>query len=258
MTQTIRLEIDSRGIARLTLDRPDKHNALNDAMIGELSDAAARLAENPAVRCVILAANGPTFCAGGDLTWMKAQADADRATRLAAATKLAAMLQALDELPVPLIGVIAGNAYGGGVGLAAVCDIVIATPAATFMLSETRLGLIPATIAPFVMRRIGAAGLRRFALTAARFSAAEAAAIGLVSEVQPDTALQTALARHIGQTLACAPGAIADAKRLFRRLALGQVAQADTIAALADRWETDEAHLGINAFFAKAKPPWAP
>ena len=258
MTKTIRLEIDARGVARLTLDRPDKHNALNEAMIGELSDAAARLAENRSVRCVILAANGPTFCAGADLAWMKAQAESDRATRIAAATKLSGMLQVLDELPMPLVGVIAGNAYGGGVGLAAVCDIVITTPAATFMLSETRLGLIPATIAPFVMRRIGAAGLRRFALTALRFSADEAAAIGMVSEVQPDAELQGAVARHIEQTLACAPGAIADAKRLFRRFAAAEVATADTIAALADRWETDEARQGINAFFAKAKPPWAP
>jgi methylglutaconyl-CoA hydratase len=258
MTQTIRLETDARGVARLTLDRPNKHNALNDAMIGELSDAAARLVADPAVRCVILAANGPTFCAGGDLAWMTAQAEADRATRIVAATRLAGMLQALDELPIPLIGVIAGNAYGGGVGLAAVCDIVIATPAATFMLSETRLGLIPATIAPFVMRRIGGTALRRFALTAARFSAAEAAAIGLVSEVQPETALETTVTRHIDQTLACAPGAIADAKRLFRRLAAGEVTQDGTVAALADRWEADEARQGIAAFFAKAKPPWAP
>ena len=255
--ETIRLDIDGRGVARLTLDRPLKHNALDDVMIGELSTAANRLAADPSVRIVILQANGPTFCAGGDLAWMEAQSKAGRAARIAAAGELAGMLRSLDELPLPLVGVVAGNAFGGGVGLASVCDVVIASPAASFMLSETRLGLIPATIAPFVLRRVGYAALRRFALTASRLTAEHAAAIGLVSEVHPEGDLEAAVAKQVGLVLACAPGAIADAKRLFRRLATGEAGEADTVTALADRWEAEESLQGIDAFFRKAKPPWA-
>ena len=158
--ETIHLETDARGIARLVLNRPDKHNALNAAMIREITDAATRLANDNSVRAVVLSASGRSFCAGGDLAWMKQQFDADHTTRVLEASHLAAMLRCLDELPKLLIAVIEGSAFGGGVGLAAVCDIVLAAPDTKFALTETKLGLIPATIAPVLLRRIGLANIR--------------------------------------------------------------------------------------------------
>ncbi len=219
--ETIRLEIDTRGIARLTLNRPDKHNAFNSAMIREITSAAAKLAADASVRAVVLAAVGQSFCAGGDLAWMQEQFDAGRPARVAEASRLAAMLRLLDDLPKLLIAVIEGQTYGGGVGLAAVSDIVLAVPEAKFGLTETRLGLVPATISPFVVRRIGLTNARRFALNARPFNAQEALAMGLVSEIHASPDIAAALQRELDLALACAPGAIADAKLLFRRAAGG-------------------------------------
>ena len=255
--ETIRLETNQRGIARLTLNRPEKHNAFNATMIREIASAAATLAVDQSVRAVVLSAMGKSFCAGGDLAWMQSQVDASRTARLAEASRLAAMLRLLDELPKLLIGVIEGPAFGGGVGLASVCDIVLASPGATFALSETRLGLIPATIAPFVVRRIGLASVRRFALNARPFPVEEAFAMRLVSEIHPPHELAEALDRQLDLVLACAPGAIADAKHLFRKAASGQLDEAAAVEALADRWETVEAHEGIAAFLQQRRPSWA-
>lgn len=255
--ETISLETDARGIARLVLNRPAKHNALNAAMIGELTDAAKALSHDDKVRAVVLSANGKSFCAGGDLGWMQEQSAADRATRIAEASHLANMLQLLDELPKLMIGVIEGQALGGGVGLTSVCDIILATPDARFALTETRLGLIPATISPFVIRRIGLANARRLALNAAPFNAVLAETIGLISEIHAAADIGAALERQIGMALASAPGAIADTKRLFRAVASGSVSQTSTVEALADRWESKEARQGIDAFFNQRKPPWA-
>jgi methylglutaconyl-CoA hydratase len=254
--KTIVLESDNRGVATLTLSRPQKHNALNAEMIRELTQAAALVSSDAATRVVILAAAGKSFCAGGDLDWMKLQFEGTRHARIEEAGHLARMLQALDELPKLVIGVVNGAAYGGGVGLAAVCDIVIAGPQAHFALTETRLGLIPATIAPYLHGRIGPAELRRFALHAAPFESAEAKVIGLVSEIAATENLADAVERHIRLALACAPGAIGDAKRLFRQIANGGAGVAAMIEALADRWESTEARAGIAAFFNKQEAPW--
>ena len=255
--ETIHLETDARGIARLVLNRPDKHNALNAAMIREITDAATRLANDNSVRAVVLSASGRSFCAGGDLVWMKQQFDADHTTRVLEASHLAAMLRCLDELPKLLIAVIEGSAFGGGVGLAAVCDIVLAAPDAKFALTETKLGLIPATIAPVLLRRIGLANIRRFALNACPFGAVEAQSIGLISEIHERQELGAAVERQIDLALACAPGAIADAKQLFRRVAAGAISQSATAEALAARWEADETRQGVDAFFLHRRPPWA-
>jgi methylglutaconyl-CoA hydratase len=255
--ETIRLDTDRRGIARLVLNRPEKHNALNAAMIGELTDAATHLAGRPDVRAVVMSASGKSFCAGADLAWMREQFDAERGARLAEAARLALMLQLLDELPKLLIAVIEGPVFGGGVGLASVCDIVLAAPEAKFALTETRLGLIPATIAPFLLRRIGLANARRFALNANPFGADEARVIGLVSEIHEPGGLNAAADRQLGLALACAPGAIADAKRLLRRVAIGAASQLETVEALAGRWESAEARHGVEAFFLHRRPPWA-
>lgn len=254
--ETIRLDIDARGIARLTLNRPEKHNAFNSAMIREISNATTMLAGDASVRAVVLAAMGKSFCAGGDLAWMQAQFAADRTARVAEASRLAGMLRLLDDMPKLLIAVIEGQTYGGGVGLAAVSDIVLAVPEAKFGLTETRLGLVPATISPFVVRRIGLTNARRFALNANPFTATQALGMGLVSEIHSQANIGAALQQQLDLALACAPGAIADAKLLFRRAASGALSEAQSVEALADRWETAEAREGVTAFFENGRPPW--
>ena len=255
--ETIRLETDAHGVARLMLNRPAKHNALNAAMIQDLTDAATKLSDDSHVRAVVLSAHGKSFCAGGDLAWMQEQFNADRAARIAEASRIATMMRLLDELPKFVIGVIEGPAFGGGVGLASVCDIVLAARGATFALTETRLGLIPATIAPFLIHRIGLANTRRFALNASPFGAEEAKAMGLVSEIHSPLELAAAVERQVKMVLACAPGAIADAKQLFRRVATGVASPTETVEALAARWDSEEARRGVETFFLQKRPPWA-
>lgn len=252
----IRIERDVRGVATLTLARADKHNALNAAMMDELREAAGLLGSDEKLRAVVLAADGGTFCAGGDLVWMQEQFARDRKDRMIEALRLAGMLKALDEMPKLLIGRVQGAAYGGGVGLMAVCDIVVAAPSARFALTETRLGMIAATIGPYVLRRIGEGAARRVMLNAKTFGADEAAAMGLVSTVAHD--LDEALERDVAAALECAPGAIAAAKALCREIARTPSADHMQLTAerLADRWETGEVRDGIGAFFAKRKPSW--
>lgn len=256
---TLTLETDARGVATLTLNRPEKHNAMNAEMIGELTDAAARLSANEAVRVVVLAASGPTFCAGGDLNWMRDQAAKDRQGKIEGATALAVMLKALDDLPKPLIGRVQGNAFGGGIGLMSVCDIVIAAEGAEFALTETRLGLIPATIGPYVIRRIGEGHARRLFLNARRFDAATAHQTGLVSLVCPADELDAAVEAEIAAFLDCAPGAVAAAKNLVQNLARQTVGDpvGHSIGLLADRWESGEGKAGIEAFLNRQPMPWA-
>lgn len=256
--ETIRVEEDKRGIATVTLARPDKHNAMNAQMIAELNGAAHVLGEDESVRAVVLAAEGKTFCAGGDLTWMQEQAEKDRAGKMGEARALAAMLGAWNALPKPVIARVQGPAYGGGIGLIAVSDIAIAVRDAKFALTETRLGLIPATIGPFVVRRLGERFARQVFFNSKPFGADFALRAGLVARVAMPDDLDAAVEEECAAILNCAPGAIADAKALCRRLG-GQdpLEFAEmTAAALADRWETSEAQAGIAAFFAKETPPW--
>ncbi len=255
--ETIRLETDPRGVAHLVLNRPEKHNAINSVMIRELSDAARHLSLDPDTRAVVLSSSANTFCAGGDLAWMREQFGATRATRIAEATKLSTMLRLIDELPKLVIAIVQGPAYGGAVGLLSVCDIVLAATEAKFALTETKLGLVPATIAPFLVARTGHANARRFAFNASPFNAEEARAIGLVSEVHALHSLAPAMERHLDLVLAAAPGAVAATKQLLRNVAEGTISHSETVDALASRWESEEARLGIEAFFARTKPPWA-
>ncbi|MFO1169823.1 MAG: crotonase/enoyl-CoA hydratase family protein [Hyphomicrobiaceae bacterium] len=257
--ETLKLDIDARGVARLTMARPDKHNAMNALVIRELAQAAAAVAKDARVRVVVLAGEGRSFSAGADLTWMQEQWGKDRAGRIAEASSLSTMLRALDDLPQPLIARVQGPAYGGGIGLMAVADIVIAAAEAKFALTETRLGLIPATIGPFVVRRIGEGHARRVFLNARSFDAAEAHRMGLVSVVVPADGLDAAVDAEVTAALQCAPGSIRDAKALAKHLARHPDSDLATysIGELANRWETDEAKAGIEAFFTKAKAPWA-
>ena len=258
MPETIQIQTDTRGVATLTLKRAQKHNAMSGQMIAELSAAARQLGNDAHVRVVILTATGPSFCAGGDLGWMKAQIDADDATRAAEARKLALMLQALNTLPKPLIGRIQGDAFGGGVGLASVCDVAIAADSARFGLTETRLGLIPATIGPYVVARLGEAKARRVFMSSRRFGAEEAVSLGLIARAVPAALLDDAIEEEVLPYLSCAPGAVREAKALVRQLGpvIDDAVISKSINALVMRWQSDEARQGIDAFFAKNPAPW--
>ncbi|ADZ68816.1 crotonase/enoyl-CoA hydratase family protein [Polymorphum gilvum] len=259
MFETIALSTDARGVATLTLSREDKHNSMSAQMIDDLTEAARQLAADRSVRVVVLTGAGTSFCAGGDLAWMRAQFDADRATRIAEARKLALMLQALNELPKPLIGRIQGQAFGGGIGLMSVCDVALAGAWAKFGLTETRLGLIPATISPYVLARMGEGNARRVFMSARIFSAEEARELGLVSRVVEADELDEAVEREVKPYLTAAPGAVAAAKALARSLgpAISDAVIAETVEKLADCWEAPEAREGIAAFFDRRKPAWA-
>ncbi|MEW2917749.1 crotonase/enoyl-CoA hydratase family protein [Ruegeria sp. ANG10] len=258
MFETISVTTDARGVATLTLDRAEKHNAMSARMIAELTQAAAQLGADDTVRVVVLTGAGKSFCAGGDLGWMQDQMAADSETRFAEARKLAEMLQALNTMPRPLIGAIQGNAFGGGVGLTAVCDVAIGLDSVKMALTETRLGLIPATIGPYVIARMGEARARRVFMSARMFDAAEAVELGLLAKTVPATELDDAVEAEVQPYLSCAPGAVASAKELIRELGpkIDDAVIDQTIRALVDRWETDEAKEGISAFFEKRKPVW--
>lgn len=258
MFETISITTDARGIATLTLDRAEKHNAMSAQMISELTQAARQLGADDSVRAVVLTGTGKSFCAGGDLGWMRDQMAADPETRFSEARKLAEMLQALNTLPRPLIGAVQGNAFGGGVGLAAVCDVAIGAIGLKMGLTETRLGLIPATIGPYVIARMGEARARRVFMSARLFDAAEAVELGLLAKAVPAADLSAAVETEVFPYLSCAPGAVASAKSLVRSLGptIDDLVIDQTIRALVERWETDEAHEGISAFFEKRKPSW--
>ena len=259
MYDTLTQHIDDRGVATLTLDRTERHNAMSAAMMDDLHAAAGRLGRDPAVRVVVLTGAGESFCAGGDLDWMRAQMKADGATRAREARRLAQMLAALDAMAKPLIGRVQGQAFGGGLGLIAVCDVAIGAEGARFGFTETRLGLIPATIAPYVLARMGAARARRVFMSGRRFEAGEGVALGLLARAVAPEALDGAVEAEVAPYLAAAPGAIAEAKALLRSLGAqpGEAAIAESIDALVTRWESPEAAEGIAAFFERRRPPWA-
>ena len=258
MYQTIGVAVDGRGVATLTLNRPEKHNALNAAMMDEITVACAVLGADGAVRAVVLAAAGQSFCAGGDLGWMRAQMVADAGQRAVEARRLAGMLRALDALPKPLIGRVQGQAFGGGIGMMAVCDVVVGVKGARFGLTETRLGLIPATIGPYVIARLGPLARRVF-ITAKGFDADEAVALGLLARAVPPERLDAAVEEELAPALACAPGAMAEAKALIATLTtpVTEAMVEASIAALVARWESPEAAEGIGAFFDRRTPGWA-
>jgi len=258
MFQTITLDQDRRGVATLTLNRPQKHNALDAQMIAELNEAAERLAAARDTRVVVLTGAGASFCAGGDLGWMRAQMAANAGARAREAGKLAAMLGALNRLPKPLIGRIQGQAFGGGVGLMAVCDVAIGVETARFGLTETRLGLIPATIGPYVLARMGEGRARRVFMSARQFDAAEAVALDLLAQAVPGDELDAAVEAQVRPYLDCAPGAVARAKALALHLG-ADIASAQvehSIAELSACWEDPEAQEGVAAFFERRAPSW--
>ena len=256
--ETIRIIRDQRGVATLTLARPEQHNALSAQMIADLTEAAERLGADPEVRVVVLTGEGPSFCAGGDLRWMQQQVDATRERRIGEARRLAHMLSALATLPKPLVARVNGQAYGGGVGLISVCDAAVAVAGARFGLTETRLGLIPATISPYVIARIGGTAALRYFTSARIFGAEEARGTGLVTAVVEPEGLDAAVESEIAPYFAAAPGAVAAAKALVRAVSpvIDEKMVEMTVVRLADAWETAEAKEGIAAFLERRPPSW--
>ena len=259
MYETLMLDVDARGVATLTLNRPDKHNALSAQMIADMTQAARDIGANDAIRVVVLTGAGRSFCAGGDLGWMRDQMDADRSAREAAAHSLALMLGMLNTLRKPVIGRVQGNAFGGGVGLCCICDIVFAADTAKFGLTETKLGLIPATIGPFVTKRMGEGAARQLFMSSRTVDANRAQAVGIVSQTCAPDALDAQVQAEVQAYLACSPDAVAAAKQLALQLChVPTEEDVDvSVAALIQRWESQDAKDGINAFFDKAPPPWA-
>ena len=258
MFKEVALTTDERGVAHLTLERSEKHNAMSARMIAELTEAAAIIAADSAIRVVVLTGAGKTFCAGGDLKWMQEQMAADGETRYREARKLADMLFAMNTLPQPVIGAVQGNAFGGGLGLISVCDVAIAVDHAKLGFTETRLGLIPATISPYCLARMGEAMARRVFMSARIFDATEAVGLGLISRVVAPDHLEQAVEAEVVPYLSCAPNAVAESKRLARSfgLTIDEEVIDRTIRALARQWETTEAVEGVGAFFRKEKAPW--
>ena len=256
--ETLQVETDARGIVHLTLNRPQKRNALSATMIAELTDFAHTTGASRSTRAVILSGAGEVFCAGGDLGWMQAQIAADRAGRMREARKLAEMLDALNRMPAPLIGYAHGGAFGGGIGLLCVCDVALAAEDTRFGLTETGLGLIPATIGPYVLARMGEGHARRVFMSARLFSAPEAQELGIIARSVPLEGLAGAAETEALPYLSVAPGAVGAAKTLARLLGpvIDDAVLDATIEALADVWETDEAREGISAFLEKRPATW--
>jgi methylglutaconyl-CoA hydratase len=256
---SISLRQDERGVATVTLARPEIHNAFDDALIAALTAALDGLAADERVRVVLLAAEGKSFSAGADLGWMQRTATYSDEENLRDALALARLMRTLHGLPKPTIALVQGAAFGGGVGLVACCDLALATPRASFSLSEVKLGLIPGAISPYVVEAIGPRAARRYFLTAERFDAAEARRIGLVHEVVEEGTLEAAAERLASTLLGNGPRALAAAKALVARVAgapIDDALVADTAGRIAAARASDEGREGLAAFLEKRTPAW--
>lgn len=256
--QTIEVTRDGM-LAAVVLNRPEVRNAFNDTAIAEIIGAFRALGADDTIRAIVLAARGPAFSAGGDLNWMRRMAAYSHAENLADAGQLADMLRTIDRCPKPVIAKVQGDCYAGGIGLVAVCDVAVAAESACFCLSEVKLGLIPATISPYVVRAAGFGAVRRYFLTAERFSAQEAQRMGLVHEVVAADALDAAVDRIAAALMSAGPQAARAAKRLVRDMAgapLTDEVIADTVNRIADIRASEEGREGVQAFLEKRKPAW--
>ena len=254
------LQIAHQGpVATITLDRPDVRNAFNDELIAELATAFRGLGVRDDVRCIVLAANGPAFCAGADLNWMKRMAGYTHEENLADAGQLAAMLETSYRCPKPTIARVQGDVDAGGTGLVAASDIAVSVDTAHYCLSEVKLGLIPATISPYVIRAMGARAAHRYFLTAERFSAAEALRIGFVHEVVAVDALDAKVAEMAKALAGAGPGAVKACKKLVQDVAGCEIDAgliAATVRGIADIRASAEGREGVRAFLEKRKPGW--
>ena len=246
-------------LATVTLNRPDVRNAFNEATIAELTQAFSALGADESVRAIVLAANGPAFCAGADLHWMKKMAGYTHAENHADALQLATMLRTIYECPQPVVARVQGDCYAGGMGLVAACDIVVAVDEAQFCLSEVKLGLIPATIAPYAIKAMGEQASRRYFLTAERFTAATALHIGFAHEVVAGAALDARVAEIVKALVTNSPAAVRQAKTLVRDVAGRPVDDTlvdDTAARIAAIRASEQGREGVASFLEKRKPTW--
>lgn len=259
MSTALTIAVQDR-IARITLSRPEVRNAFNDAVIQELKAAFEAVGQREDVRAVVLAAVGPAFCAGADLNWMRRMADYTRDENVADAGQLAAMLQTIYECPKPTIAAVQGDVFAGGMGLVAACDMAVSVDSATYCLSEVKLGLIPATISPYVIRAMGARASHRYFLTAERFSAQEAHRIGFVHELVIGAEALDAKVNELAQALVSAsPAAVRACKRLVldvaeRTIDAGLIAA--TVQGIADIRASEQGREGVQSFLQKRKPAW--
>jgi methylglutaconyl-CoA hydratase len=259
MSDVIEVLRPSPQVAEVWLNRPEVRNAFNDRVIADLTGVFAGLAAEPELRVVLLAARGKAFCAGADLNWMRAMADYSWDQNRQDAQQLADMLWTLDQCPVPVVGRIQGDCYAGGMGLASICDVVVASNTAAFCLSEARLGLLPATISPYVVRALGAQASRRYFVTAERFTAAQAHAFGLVHELCEPEALDERVATLINTLVANGPAAVRACKQLVRDVAgqpLNEALRAETARRIADMRASPEGREGVQSFLNKRPPNW--
>jgi methylglutaconyl-CoA hydratase len=249
-----------KNTARVWLNRPDVRNAFNEDVIHELSQVFSQLNQDPQLRAVVLGGHGKAFCAGADLAWMQKMAHYTWEQNRQDAQALADMLWTLYRCPVPVIGRIHGDCYAGGVGLAAICDVLVASSAVTFCLSEAKLGLLPATIGPYVVRALGEQAARRYMVTAERFSAAQAHSMGFVHEVVPAEQMDAAVQDIVTAIVSNGPAATRACKKLVRDLSGGAPLtpelRADTAARIADIRASTEGQEGIESFIEKRGPSW--
>ena len=249
----------SPHVAEVWLNRPEVRNAFNDGVIAALTEAFTRLNQDTALRVVVLAGHGKAFCAGADLNWMRAMADYSWDENRADAGKLADMLWTLDQCPVPLVGRVHGDCYAGGMGLASVCDVLVASDNVTFCLSEARLGLLPATIAPYVVRAMGEQAARRWFTTAERFSAAQGQAMGFVHELCTPDEIDARVAALVATLVANGPAAVRACKQLVRDVAgrpIDAALRDETARRIADIRASAEGREGVQSFLGKRAPNW--
>ncbi|MGB6056257.1 MAG: enoyl-CoA hydratase/isomerase family protein [Burkholderiaceae bacterium] len=256
--QTLELRRDGRA-ASVILNRPEVRNAFDDTVIAELTQAFRELAADTDVRAIVLAANGPAFCAGADLNWMRRMAGYGYDENRADAALLAEMLRAIYSCPQPVVAKVQGDCYAGGMGLVAACDIALVAEPVQFCLSEVRLGLIPATISPYVIRAMGQQAARRYFVSAERFSAAEALRIGFAHQVLAADELDAATAALVKTLVANSPNAVREAKRLVREVGgapIDDALIAATVEGIAQIRASDEGREGVRSFLEKRKPNW--
>jgi methylglutaconyl-CoA hydratase len=254
------LDIQTQGhVARVFLNRPEVRNAFNDSVITELAETFTRLGNDPGLRAIVLGGHGKAFCAGADLNWMKSMAGYGWEDNRADATRLAEMLWAIYSCPLPVVGRLHGDCYAGGMGLAACCDVLVAAEGMHFCLSEARLGLLPATISPYVMRAMGEQAARRYFITAERFSAAQARDMGFVHELVAPDALDAKVDEIVALLVANGPAAVKACKRLVQDFVGREITldlRVETARRIADIRASDEGREGVQAFLNKREPAW--
>jgi methylglutaconyl-CoA hydratase len=259
MTATLEIRRPTPFVAEVWLNRPEVRNAFNDGVIAELTAAFRELSADPQLRVVVLGGHGKAFCAGADLNWMRAMAGYSWDENRADAARLAEMLWTIWSCPVPVVGRIHGDCYAGGVGLAAVCDVLVAAEGVNFCLSEARLGLLPATIGPYVVRALGEQASRRYFVTAERFDATTAKALGFVHEVVPAEGIDEAVGALVGTLVSNGPAAVKACKQLVKDVAgrpIDAALRDETARRIADIRASEEGRAGVASFLGKREPAW--